>query len=61
MNTLTGYVGHYFVQQSGYNTRTKKILHFRWLGQTVLRIHLSHGVYANFRVNFSHCVSSQFT
>ncbi len=37
----------------------RRILHFRWLGQTVLRIHLSHGVYANFKVNFSHCSSSQ--
>ncbi len=39
----------------------RRILHFRWLGQTVLRIHLSHGVYANFKVNFSHCASSQFS
>ncbi len=51
------------VNESGHNTRTKKNLHFRWLGQTVLRIHLSHGVpvYANFKVNFSHCVSNQFS
>ncbi len=39
----------------------RRILHFRWLGQTVLRIHLSHGVYANFKVNFSYCVSSQIS
>ncbi len=38
----------------------RRILLFRWLGQTVLRIHLSHGSYVNFKVNFSLCVSSQF-
>ncbi len=32
----------------------RRILHFRWLGQTVLKIHLSHGVYVNFKVHFSH-------
>ncbi len=39
----------------------RTILHFRWQGQTVLRIHLSHGKYANSKVNFSHCASSQFS
>ncbi len=39
----------------------RRILHFRWLGETLLRIHLSYGVYAKFKVNFSHCVFSQFS
>ncbi len=31
----------------------RRISHFRWLGQTVLRIPSFHGVYVNFKLKFS--------
>ena len=39
----------------------RRILYIHWLGQTVFRIDVSHGVYVNFKDNFSHCASSHFS
>ena len=49
------------LMKAGTTHALRRISHFRWLGQTILRISSSHGVYANFKVKFIKCESSQFS